>query len=79
MCSAFDELIEKSGMWKLETVGDAYIAAGGLFDSHGASTTTRNRRETFSRAAALALRTQLDTAFKVALSMLVRRGPRNPG
>jgi hypothetical protein len=29
--SEFDAIVEARGLWKIETVGDAYIVAGGLF------------------------------------------------
>lgn len=65
-CSAFDELVENSGLWKLETVGDAYIAAGGLFSggSHdGGPSATYDSK--------LVLRSNLDATFKAASKMLV--------
>ena len=31
--SAFDALVEARHLWKVETIGDAYIVAGGLFES----------------------------------------------
>ena len=34
--SGFDALVEGLGLWKLETVGDAYIVAAGLFDDSDA-------------------------------------------
>lgn len=45
--------------------------AGGLFDSRGLG----SRRSALSRDAALTIRKKLDTAFQVALSMLVRWRP----
>lgn len=85
LCSGFDALVDGLGLWKLETVGDAYIVAAGLFDD----TDPDDRSLAASTAAATSLsaagagmmkasrkparvRANVDAALSLALSMQVR-------
>lgn len=70
----FDRLVEEAGLWKVETVGDAYIVVGGLSTLDSAASASVHaassyQLQTLGRSEQAA-RLHLDSVFHLSVRML---------
>jgi class 3 adenylate cyclase len=65
----FDDMVEQRGLWKAETIGDAYIAVAGLFEPRDAAASSTATSTPAYNADAAKSRVRLESLFDLASAM----------
>eukprot|EP01138_Halocafeteria_seosinensis_P003458 gb/GECG01003534.1/.p1 GENE.gb/GECG01003534.1/~~gb/GECG01003534.1/.p1 ORF type:complete len:1188 (+),score=119.00 gb/GECG01003534.1/:1-3564(+) len=75
MYAKFDELVEQENLWKMDTIGDAYVVVGGLSEEHRAMNVVEKQFRVAGRMVCLIRQFARDTSFDVAVRIGIHSGP----